>query len=578
MPSSRGNLGPTVGPRRQIGSLDEQGRPFCQIKIHKRDGRALVDTGADISVMSERYFRKLRGQTQLRLDAGVETLPECTSASGDLFASIGRVTLRFQLGSRVFKHPFLVLTGLTKPIIIGSDFLREQGAIIDFHEHTLRIGAMTVPMLKPGQSRNEVRLIRCTRRTVVQSQHITVLQGRAAKGTPPGLYVVSMLETAPGLMDQPGVSIPNTVVEVPLSGKIRLTVFNETTATHALSKGAALCVAQPIAAADIQAPREGAPPGHATVAGVETQGPSQNAKLRQLIDRYSHIFAETDLELGTTDLVEMKIDTDSHPPIRQKPYRIPYLKQPIVEKHINDMLQAEVIRPSTSPWASPIVLVPKKDGSLRFCVDYRKVNNVTTPNSYPLPCIDDILAAFCGAKVFSKMDLKSGYWQIQMDPKDRQKTAFITHLGLFEFNKMPFGLANAPSVFQDLMNTVLQGVQHKYVMAYLDDLIVFSKNPEQHVQQLEEVFERLSQAGLKLKLSKCEFFKDELKFLGHTISSQGIQPDFDKVRVIKEMAPPQTVRDVRAFIGMASYYRRYVKYFAEIAHPLVALTKKTRKI
>ena len=175
------------------------------------------------------------------------------------------------------------------------------------------------------------------------------------------------------------------------------------------------------------------------------------------------------------------------------------------------------------------------------------------------------------------MDLKSGYWQIEMEETSRPKTAFITPMGLFEFNKMPFGLATAPSIFQDLMNNTLQGMLFEFCLCYLDDIIVYSNSEEEHLKHLEAIFRRLDEAGLKLKLSKCEFFMKRLQFLGHLVSRDGIQPDFEKVRAIAKMPPPTCVKDVRAFIGMTSYYRRYMPNFSEVAVPLISLTRKNAR-
>ena len=180
--------------------------------------------------------------------------------------------------------------------------------------------------------------------------------------------------------------------------------------------------------------------------------PSQQSQFSQLLDNYSHLFAESDHELGRTGLVEMGIETGDHPPIRQRPYRSPLTQRAVIEKHINDMLAAKIINLSSSPWASPLVTVPKKDGTTRMSVDFRNLNNISVKNAYPLPNIDDIFTHLGKARVFSCLDMKSGYWQIKMADKDKCKTAFTTHVGLFEFNVMPFGLTNAPSVFQELMN------------------------------------------------------------------------------------------------------------------------------
>ena len=238
------------------------------------------------------------------------------------------------------------------------------------------------------------------------------------------------------------------------------------------------------------------------------------------------------------------------------------------------MLEANVIRRSKSPWSFPVVIVDKKDGSKRFCVDFRKLNQVTKANSYPLPLIDDILALLGKAKYFTSLDLKSGYWQVLMEEVDKEKTAFACHPGLFEFNVMPFGLCCAPAIFQELMSIVLQGLGH-FATAYLDDILIYSETLEQHMSHLETVFERLRQHGLKLKLKKCSFLQLETQYLGFIINGRGISPDPKKVEAIRSLPTPTCVREVRSFIGMCSYYRRFIPNFSEIAEPVIAfLTRK----
>ena len=274
----------------------------------------------------------------------------------------------------------------------------------------------------------------------------------------------------------------------------------------------------------------------------------------------------------------LKLDTGDHPPIKQRPYKTQFAERPKVDQHINGMLEAGVISPSNSPWASPIVIVPKKDGTKRVCVDYRKgVNKVLRNNSYPLPDISDILSSLHQAKYFSYVDLKSGYWQVEVEPEDRQKTAFVCHAGLFEFNVMPFGLSSAPPIFQELMNKVLGQAMYKYAIAYLDDVIIYSSTFQEHLNHLAEVFSKFRSAGLKLKMSKCQFLMKEINYLGHVISKNGISPDPEKTRAISELRPPQNVREVRSVVGMASYYRKFIDHFSEIVKPLTELTKKTAK-
>ena len=269
----------------------------------------------------------------------------------------------------------------------------------------------------------------------------------------------------------------------------------------------------------------------------------------------------------------MHIDVGNNHPIKMRPYRTPIKNREVIDKAVDEMLDADVIRRSRSPWSFPVVIVDKKDGSKRFCVDFRKLNQITKKNSYPLPLIDDILALLGKSKYFTSLDLKSGYWQVAMDEQDKEKTAFACHKGLFEFNVMPFGLSNAPAVFQELMSVVLQGYSN-FATAYLDDIMIFSATLEEHLEHLSMVFERLREHQLKLKLKKCSFLKGETHYLGFVISEDGIQPDQKKVEAIRTLPAPTCVREVRSFIGMCSYYRRFIPNFSKIAEPIVTLTRK----
>ncbi|GES92926.1 retroviral-like aspartic protease 1 [Rhizophagus clarus] len=227
-----------------------------------------------------------------------------------------------------------------------------------------------------------------------------------------------------------------------------------------------------------------------------------------------------------------------------------------------------------SQWTSPVVVVEKKNGKKRLCVDYRKLNKVTKRDCYPLPRIDDMLETLSGSQWFSSLDLASGLWQVELDQKDREKSTFITRFGTYEFTVMPFGLCNAPATFQRLMDTVLRDILWQFVVVYIDDINVGSKTFEEHLLHLEQVFSRLAQAGLKLSPEKCFFFKDEIPFLGHVVSRHGIQTDPEKLRVIKEFPIPKDLTQLRGFIALASYYRKFVKNFSRIVEPLNRLLKK----
>ena len=238
------------------------------------------------------------------------------------------------------------------------------------------------------------------------------------------------------------------------------------------------------------------------------------------------------------------------------------------------MQEKDVIQQSSSPWASPIVLVKKKDGTTRFCVDYRKLNNVTRKDAYPLPRIDSTLDTLSRSQWFSTLDLVSGYWQVEIDEKDQPKTAFCTTEGLYEFKVMPFGLCNAPATFQRLMDLVLAGLQWSHCLVYIDDVIILGCDYDDHLQNLQVVFERLLQAGLKLKPSKCAFFQQQVQYLGHLISPSGVRPDPTKTEKVATWPKPTSTRSVQQFLGFANYYRRFIKDFAQIAKPLHQLTER----
>ena len=299
-------------------------------------------------------------------------------------------------------------------------------------------------------------------------------------------------------------------------------------------------------------------------------------QLRSLIQEADDVFAVDDGERGEVKEFEHEIVTGDYPPVKQLPRRVPFALKAELSKQVGDMLAGGVIEESCSPWASPVVLVRKKNGSLRFCVDYRRLNAVTRKDVFPIPRIDDILDQLSGKKVFSTLDAKRGYWQIRMAEESQPKTAFVVPGGLYEFRVMPFGLCNAPATFQRLMQKVLGGLggERPFCSVYIDDIIVYSDSVADHLDHLRQVFARLRRVGLKLHPGKCSFARQSVTYLGHVISSQGIAPDPKKVEAVKNFPIPTSVREVRQFLGMASYYRRFIKSFAKIASPLHALTRQ----
>ena len=303
----------------------------------------------------------------------------------------------------------------------------------------------------------------------------------------------------------------------------------------------------------------------------------QRVKIQSLLDKYSGAVIQGEDDLGFCPLVEHNIDTGDNKPIATNQWRLPYSTKRLIQEHCQKMLEMDVIEPCASPWRSPVLLVKKPSGEFRFCVDFRGLNSVTKRDSFPMPRVETILESLKGNQYLSSLDIKSAYWTIPVAPGDRDKTAFATSDNIYRFKRLPFGLSTAPATFQRLIQTVLAGVLGKIAYAYLDDVIVIGKNFEEHVQNLEEILALFQGAGLKVSLDKCVFAKPSLKFLGHVVSPEGIQVDPDKVKAVREMKPPSTVKGVRQFLGLVSYYRNYVPRFSEKAAPLTRLTKKGAK-
>lgn len=285
--------------------------------------------------------------------------------------------------------------------------------------------------------------------------------------------------------------------------------------------------------------------------------------------KWKSVFSTGITDIGHTKLVEHHIKLNKDEPFKDAYRRIPPGMIQEIREHLEEMIQAGAIRESESPYSSNVVIVRKKDGSIRFCVDFRKLNNRTVKDAYAIPRIEDSLHLLAGSKFFSKLDLRSGYWQVELKEEDKPKTAFqVGTLGFFEFNRMPFGLCNAPATFQRLMERCMGHMNLRDCLIYLDDIVIFSSNFEEHLEKLEAVFQRLHQNNLKLKGSKCEFFKHEVTYLGHIVSEDGIRTDPSKIEAVKTWPIPKSVKEIRQFLGFTGYYRRFIKGYASIARPL----------
>ncbi|KFD59900.1 hypothetical protein M514_27917 [Trichuris suis] len=303
---------------------------------------------------------------------------------------------------------------------------------------------------------------------------------------------------------------------------------------------------------------------------------AEKRKLSTMLYKARKVFGTSLLDVGRCHVLKHDIRTGSAKPVRHPVRRLGPIERAEVSALIKQMLKAGIIEPPNCPWAAGIVPVRKKDNSIRLCVDYRKLNEVTRKDAYPLPRIDETLDALAGARYFSTIDLLSGCWQVELTDRAKETTAFITHDGLFHFNSMPFGLTGALASFQRLMERVLAGLKWNTCLVYLDDIIVFSRSADGHIERLARVFQRLRTAGLKVNASKCRLFRKEVQFLGHVVGQDGIRPDPSLTEKVRNFPVPQCLAEIQSFVGLASYYRKFIRGFAEIAKPLHQLAEKRK--
>ena len=316
------------------------------------------------------------------------------------------------------------------------------------------------------------------------------------------------------------------------------------------------------------------------LSGLEVWPQEQAEQACSLLKEYHDIFSLEKCDMGHTNATKHKIvlkDPDT-PPFKECFHRIPPPQLDEVREHLKLMLDAGVIQTSNSPWCNAVVLVRKKDGSLHFCIDFRKLNSLTVKDSHPLPHICETLESLTGAAHFLTFDMNSGFWQVPMDEESKQYTAFtLGSMGLYECESMPFGLCNAPPTFQRLMQNCLGELNLTYCLIYLDDVIVFSNTPDECLQRMPVVFNCLREHSLKLKPSKCEVFKSEINYLAHHVSQKGVLPSKKNLELIAQCPPPDTYTKVKSFAGLVGHYRCFIKGFAKIVAPLYDLTSGDNK-
>ena len=562
--------------------------PEMEIQVGGNLTKGLLDSGSAVSTMSKGFFDNLTPKPTLRQVSDFVV----TIADGSNLPYHGYVEVDFEIpgiaGSTVLV-PCLVVSDTDYnrqvPIIIGTSY-------INYLDQCFSTSNMS-DSLPAGweMARNTLALSRLCKKSVkstntkhvfIQPQESVIISGLVRKChngdgftavTEQGTELSGCLTICPRV-----VSVKSNTATT----RIPVRICNISAKVMSIPPRANLCELQEVKVLRSWAPGDTSDMSGKTVAeqrtGLESLGidmtkfcieDGQKEAATNLLSKWTSVFSTGPTDLGCTDLTEHEITLTDEKPFKEPYRRIPPGMFEEVREHLQEMLDAGAIRPSNSPFSSNIVLVRKKDNSLRFCIDFRRLNARTVPDAYSIPRVDETFDSLAGSKFFSKLDLRSGYWQVPIREEDKFKTAFsVGPLGFYECNRMAFGLTNAPSTFQRMIERCMGVHNLRDCLIFLDDIIVFSKTFEDHCEKLEAVFECLKKHNLKLKGSKCEFFRDRVQYLGHIVSASGVETDADKISALKDWPVPTNVKEVRKFLGFAGYYRRFVENYSKIIRPL----------
>ncbi|GBM81628.1 Retrovirus-related Pol polyprotein from transposon 297 [Araneus ventricosus] len=381
-----------------------------------------------------------------------------------------------------FQHKIYV-ADITDPCILGLDFLQKFNFMVDLERNEIRTGGEEIPLFSASAEDSKLCSVLAKEKTIIPARSECLIQG-VPEASGKFRYAVTDF---PSQVSQKGVLVAATLVDLKKEA-IPVRVLNLDHKPKTIDKGAVIATCEPVV--DIVArPQEFSESLRlpSILENLEDLNEEQRTAVKELLQGVQSLFSTSDSDVGRCNMTQHRINTVNHPPIKQYPRRLPLAKKEEAERLVKEMVDNGIIEESSGPWASPIVLVKKKDGSTRFCVDYRKLNEITIKDSYPLPRIDDTLDALKGSQWFLTLDLKSGYWQVEIQPEDKEKTAFTTGQGLWQFKVMPFGLCNAPATFERLMETVLRGLTSEACLVYLDDIIIVGRTFQEHLNNIREV-------------------------------------------------------------------------------------------
>ena len=555
-----------------------------RVNIGKARAAALVDTGATVSCISNNFLNTINPHYVRYLQPDIMTVFGVGNMAHEVSA---KVELNFVIDGTEFTHTFHALHNGYN-MILGMDFLTDHGAVLNFKEAEITLDGKVFQM-QPPHIRSS--LLKTTAPVLISAFTATSVPARLSKSIDANYLLLSGARELN--LVSTDLDVTPTIISCEKDDITTMCRIINTSATPVcIPAGSVVAVAQTVAIANVLDFDECVDLEQELQDDEllqENEGDNfqlnfENAKLtdeeKRLVTRFVQLnirrFAAKLEDLGRNSDNPHLIKTGTSKPISLRYYRTSPVLQREIERQIKELLRHGLIEPSRSKWRSPVLLVKKPDSTFRLVCDYRNLNKVTEKESFPLPRLEDVwdLIGEKKPQYFSVLDLSSGFWQLELDEETKHKTSFVTRCGQYQWNVLPFGLTNSPITFQQTMNQVLGDLILTCCIVYVDDIVVFSPDLETHLQDLQQVFDRLEQAGLKLKLSKCRFAVSKVKYLGHILSPEGISPNPEKVDVIKNYPTPKNVKQVRQFLGLCNYYRRFQKDYSQIAKPLQNLTKK----
>ena len=558
------------------------------------DVKLLIDSGATASLLDEQLYQSIPENLRpplSRVDVRI------TLANGSVQQCLGQTSIPLKIGGAWHSANFLV-GSWSDPAILGMAELQSLGLSIDFEGMVVTKNDHWIPTHDQG-GRWVSRKVFVRKSTVIPAQSQSIVEGRVTASqtkTEMETSVVSMLEPDISIWDKYGV-VPMCTMYKLNDSTVPVVIHNPFDAEVKLNPGTLLGqlvdpenpkangdwlmeeLATETARSAVQTEgtdSEADLPSHLTdlwKRSIELLNESQREEFHQLLITFQDIFSEHNYDIGCTHLLEFAIDTGTQVPIKQVPRRMNPQAAKAADEIIGELLLHKLIEPSESPWASPIVMVKRKDGRFRMCIDFREVNKVTlNKEAWPLPRIDDTLDSLSGAKYFCTTDLTAGYWQVPMAEGSKWQTAFVHRSGLYQWNRKPFGVTDGPGKFSRMMAIHFKDMINKSCQVFLDDVIIFGKTIEETLSHYKEFCTRIRAANLKLKPAKCSLFQTQVSFLGHIVSERGVATDPEKVSAVQTWPTPKSRKQVRSFLGLIGYYRRFVPQCSTLAKPLTELT------